>query len=345
MISLKVIVAMVPLGIVAFFSDVSSAQTTAPPVTLWQFGTRVRLLPGQFTLPMQPLGTSVDAFGSVTTYRYEVINKVEVPTTNVAGATIETTASAAARTIAASASGWIEIFGPENVLECSFVSENFGQCEDRSATTTFVGNSGAPKQPPPVLQVALPPASSTGPSATFIPISTSSAHHTPPVESKMPVGAIVGSVLAVVAVVVTGLILFILWRRRQRERLRFLEVTENAVAPYDITGAPTNPRSNQSNTNADKTRRVDPNALRTPAQVEAGHNTVSFPLGEKARYDAQLPQPVGSAEGSTSSSGTASPPADLSTTELARLLFHRINNRDTELDTAPPEYPATPAVR
>ncbi|KAJ7793897.1 hypothetical protein B0H13DRAFT_1935344 [Mycena leptocephala] len=60
---------------------------TATTVTLWQFG-RFRLLPGDSTLPLQPLGTASD--GSATTYLYQVTNP-KLITTDQSGFTTTTT--------------------------------------------------------------------------------------------------------------------------------------------------------------------------------------------------------------------------------------------------------------
>ena len=54
-------------------------------VTLWQFG-KGRLLAGQSTLPLIPLGTAPGGRRGVeTTYLYQIVNPVVVTTTNEDG--------------------------------------------------------------------------------------------------------------------------------------------------------------------------------------------------------------------------------------------------------------------
>ncbi len=70
------------------------AQATVTAVTLWQFG-RPRLLTGDATLPLQPLGTADD--GSATTYLYQILNPTVITTTNQVGFTTETVPTTSAQ--------------------------------------------------------------------------------------------------------------------------------------------------------------------------------------------------------------------------------------------------------
>ncbi|KAJ7839635.1 hypothetical protein B0H13DRAFT_1911131 [Mycena leptocephala] len=119
--SFKTIAALVSLF--AFFAHNTLAQTPVTAVTLWQFG-QGRLLEGQTTLPLQPLGTARD--GSATTYLYEVLNKAVVNTVVDGSFTTQTIASPATRTIIASASGWVEPFGTAGAIACGFIGPNLG---------------------------------------------------------------------------------------------------------------------------------------------------------------------------------------------------------------------------
>ncbi|KAJ7736129.1 hypothetical protein B0H16DRAFT_123855 [Mycena metata] len=190
-----------------------SAAPVQTAVTLWQFETG-RLLPGQLTLPLEPLTTAAD--GSATAYLYQVVNNAKLTTQNAAGVTTVTFPSTSARTIIASASGWIEPFSTDVAIECSFVRSDFGQCVLINGTAVVPSNSGAPITQ--VLQIAsstsLPP-----------PISSSSSKH------STPVGAIVGAVITILVVGVGGLFAFVILRRRRQRQM--WEDEKNAARAFD----------------------------------------------------------------------------------------------------------------
>ncbi|KAJ6514618.1 hypothetical protein DFH09DRAFT_1196437, partial [Mycena vulgaris] len=212
-------------------SSIVSAGTnnlipSVPAITLWQFG-QPRLLGGDATLPLQPLGTASD--GSATTYLYQVANLKSVTTTDTAGVlNIQTTEVTTPRTIVASASGWFEPFNNGGIIECSLINSGFGACMD---TTVGGGgttaNSGVPT--PAVLQVALtaPPLTVPTLGSQFTPALVSQFTSAPSaspsallehLDKPQPsVGAIVGGVLGgIAALVIFGIVLFALRRRRIR---------------------------------------------------------------------------------------------------------------------------------
>ncbi|KAJ7930967.1 hypothetical protein B0H13DRAFT_1960038 [Mycena leptocephala] len=158
---------------------------TATTVTLWQFGT-LRLLPGDSTLPLQPLGTASD--GSATTYLYQVTNP-KLITTDQSGFATTTTES---RTIIASASGWVEPWGTTWAIACNFVNSDFGQCLNINHTSTVTANSGVPTQVVLAVQTTSTPVLGT----TTPPESTNTVPIPPIHDGNQPgrrsMGAIVG---------------------------------------------------------------------------------------------------------------------------------------------------------
>ncbi|KAJ7174825.1 hypothetical protein C8R46DRAFT_1081828 [Mycena filopes] len=203
-----------------------AAGSAAAAVTLWQFG-QGRLLPGQLTLPLQPLATATD--GSATEYLYQVVNDATLTTTNAAGVTTVTFASASPRTIIASASGWVEPFDNGDAIECAFVDKDFGRCFQIHAGSAVPTNSGAPITQ--VLQIA--PPSSTATSAPLPSSSSSGASSNSNLNAKhsTPAGAIAGAVIAVVILPLGGLFAFVVLRRRRTRRL--WEDEKNAARAYD----------------------------------------------------------------------------------------------------------------
>ncbi|KAJ7218519.1 hypothetical protein GGX14DRAFT_595143 [Mycena pura] len=136
------------------------AQTEVDPVTavtLWQFG-KGRLLAGQSTLPLIPLGTAPG--GAETTYLYQALNPTVVTATNEDGflSVVGTFTSATPRTVIADASGWFEAFANEptqtgHTIACSLVNSGFGDCVDITGASTVTSNSGSPNAE--VFQVSL----------------------------------------------------------------------------------------------------------------------------------------------------------------------------------------------
>ncbi|KAJ7140560.1 hypothetical protein C8R43DRAFT_1017478 [Mycena crocata] len=288
---------------------VALAQEDAAFVTLWQFG-RHRLLNGHTTLAMQPLGITTDADGSATTYRYQVLNPATITTIEGGITTVRTTPSPTPRTIVASASGWVEfdalVVGLEATprIACNFISAAFGQCTDQISTTTTIGNRGTPT--PVVLTVGPPltsaPSSAPTPSSTPTLASTPTSTVDSAPQSQIPVGAIVGATVGC-AVLLVALALLLIWRRRRPNSSRV--ETDMAPRAYNIVRAP----SHDSRTAGDKSRRpAASEATPTSGGVSSSQN--NFPLTP-----------------------------DLSTTELARLLFQRVHANETQREEAPPEYP------
>ncbi|KAK7027837.1 hypothetical protein R3P38DRAFT_2940490 [Favolaschia claudopus] len=229
------------LGLVSFFALFSAdamAQipTTTQLVTLWQFG-QGRLLAGQATLPLQPLSTARD--GSATAYLFQALNPVTITTVVDGAFTTQTTPSATPRTVIASASGWIEPFGDDDIISCGLSDATFGGCvEIISQTNIKPQNSGVPT--PQVFRVAGATVSTSGeyfpsfgltPSPTLTPQSA-----TPAAAKRSSSGAVIGGVVAglLVFAAILALCIFLLrrrWRRQDETAARGFE------AP--VTAAPT----------------------------------------------------------------------------------------------------------
>nr|GAT56933.1 predicted protein [Mycena chlorophos] len=218
----------------------AQAQTTAEPsVTLWQFG-QPRLLNAPLgTLPLIPLGVSfavdgTETIGVATTYLYQA--KLPVPTTittTVGGtvtAVVETATQTSARTVIASASGWIEPFGGGDAIACSFVGANEGACVEGTASTT--ANTGVPTPEVLAVDVGALPAAATGVGA-----GSDSALSSPSSGKKsISTGAVIGIVVAVLVVIaILAGVWFVLWRRRMRQQFQL----EDGLAPKGFTpGSP-----------------------------------------------------------------------------------------------------------
>ncbi|KAK7053579.1 hypothetical protein R3P38DRAFT_2851053 [Favolaschia claudopus] len=221
------------LGLVSFFALFSAdamAQipTTTQLVTLWQFG-QGRLLAGQATLPLQPLSTARD--GSATAYLFQALNPVTITTVVDGAFTTQTTPSATPRTVIASASGWIEPFGDDDIISCGLSDATFGGCvEIISRTNIKPQNSGVPT--PQVFRVAAATVEKAAPSPTLTPQSDS----TPAAAKRSSSGAVIGGVVAglLVFAAILALCIFLLrrrWRRQDETAARGFE------AP--VTAAPT----------------------------------------------------------------------------------------------------------
>ncbi|KAF7337383.1 hypothetical protein MSAN_02264400 [Mycena sanguinolenta] len=215
------------VSILSFFFVLTLAQDSdsSEIVTLWQFG-QGRLLPGQATLPLVPLITASD--GSATMYLYEVLNPTVVTTVVDATFTTQTIPIPSSRTIVASASGWVELFGPGDNIACGFIDSTFGECF--IGTSTAPANSGAPT--PQTVRVGV--AASTPSSSPVESVSTS---------EKQPrsVGPIVGGAVAGSLIFIIGLALCVFLLRRRRQRLRD---AEDVLAPrvYNEPAAPEHSR-------------------------------------------------------------------------------------------------------
>ncbi|KAJ7062565.1 hypothetical protein C8F01DRAFT_101290 [Mycena amicta] len=204
--------------------SVLAQETPSVQVTLWQFG-QGRLLNGPLgTLPLIPLGTAPAQAGGATTYLYQAL----IPTTIAAQGVVETGTLTSARTIIASASGWMEPFGGGDNIACNLINANFGACV--TGTASLTANTGVPT--PEVLQVALnvlPPAGSiilSVPSSTIIPVNFKSS--TPGPSTAVIVGAVFASL---VGLSILAGIWFVLWRRRLRREMQ----VEDGLAPRGFT--------------------------------------------------------------------------------------------------------------
>ncbi|KAF7331430.1 hypothetical protein MKEN_00021400 [Mycena kentingensis (nom. inval.)] len=191
-------------------------------VTLWQFGP-FRLLGGEITLPLVPVGTA--PAGAATTFLYEVVNNHAVKTLESGIVQTRPSGATATRTIIASASGWLEIFpgsGDGHSIECSLVNATYGECVDRNRTITTTANSGPARAVALAVSTAMPLPGSTSASATTTPLPTSSSSipSLPSPSSKPPTAAIVGGVVGALAIIFVFTVIIFLLRRRRRARQR-----------------------------------------------------------------------------------------------------------------------------
>ncbi|KAF7310259.1 hypothetical protein MIND_00399800 [Mycena indigotica] len=207
------------LCFIIFPFAISAPSPASTSITLWQFG-QPRLLNAPLgTLPLIPLGSE----GGATTYLYQAL----VPATPTDDPRVIAT-STVARTIIASASGWVEPFDNGNNIACHLINPTFGACVEGTASQT--ANMGTPT--PEVLQVALdalPAAQSFLPNpSTSLPQSTQAA-------AGLPLPAIVGAVVgAVLLIAIVAGACFILSRRRRKQRS-----IEDGMAPRHFLAPPT----------------------------------------------------------------------------------------------------------
>ncbi|KAJ4482789.1 hypothetical protein C8J55DRAFT_510645 [Lentinula edodes] len=215
-------------------------------VTLWQFGAH-RLAGGEFTAPLLPIGTPSD--GLSTTFLYEVLDPVTTLVTEYDSPVLTVSVTSVLRTIVASASGWIESFGPGTEIQCNFVSSDIGECFDATQT-----NTGAPT--PVVLGVAatatstpneitlFSTTSATPPTSNSIPSPTGTISTTSTTSRKSSLGAIVGGTIAGVLVgcLFVILIFWLLRRQRRSRSISDLEKTSGSFytrpRPYAVTVPP-----------------------------------------------------------------------------------------------------------
>ncbi|GAW00774.1 hypothetical protein LENED_002324 [Lentinula edodes] len=80
-----------------------------------------RLAGGEFTAPLHPIGTPSD--GLSTTFLYEVLDPVTTLVTEHDSPVLTVSVTSVLRTIVASASGWIEGFGPVDLLRARFIQD------------------------------------------------------------------------------------------------------------------------------------------------------------------------------------------------------------------------------
>ncbi|KAJ7930969.1 hypothetical protein B0H13DRAFT_1960044 [Mycena leptocephala] len=314
---------------------------TATAVTLWQFGP-FRLLQGDSTLPLQPLGTASD--GSATTYLYQATNP-KLITTDQSGFTTTTTPPRASRTIIASASGWVEPWGTTWAIACNFVNSDFGQCLNINHTSTVTANSGVPTQvvlavqptSTPVLGTTTPPESTN-----TVPIPTSIPIHDGNQPGRRSVGAIVGGVVGGFAAIAILLTLFFFWRRR---RLRGIhqEVSPMAYDPiiegFDNSARPGLERA----TTYDTAEAGLSTSYYARSQLES---TATNPPSRVASNSAASPQAaqrnpvkVRRTEASLGNRGGApSQTADIPTSELVATLLQRLEDRERWVEQPPPVY-------
>ncbi|KIK59016.1 hypothetical protein GYMLUDRAFT_44756 [Collybiopsis luxurians FD-317 M1] len=218
-------------------------------ITLWQFGTN-RLLDGDFTQPLRPIGIASD--GLSTTYLYEVLDiKADDGTT--------TDINTLSRTIVASASGWDENVSDAVTIHCKFVAQKSGLCFDSQSHTA----SGAPTPVTFSITTELggpAPAPAAAPSNPIIPTDPSFPSNLSPTASvpeptisspsstqRISAGAIAGCATGGFVVLCLGILLvwLILRRRRQRSRSGALEwghsseVSKNSIE-CNVSALPNN---------------------------------------------------------------------------------------------------------
>ncbi|KAF7354279.1 hypothetical protein MVEN_01116000 [Mycena venus] len=306
------------------FTATSRAESTQTAVTLWQFG-RPRLRSGQVTLPLLPMGTAND--GSATTYLYQVLNPAEVITTDESGFVTKTTPSAISRTIVASASGWVEAFETMQAISCGFVDSTFGQCLDETITTTTRANSGAPT--PVVIpisanltQISVSPVPTSSAASNPVLSPSLSATNTSGLVKRPTVSAIVGVVIGTLLLIV-GMVIALWWCRRRRLNRMAKDLSRQPYVPMPVA-----------------------NALDAVAQSEMGEvSPASATTSEYSSTHVQLGGThdgkhfKGPQRGATSTVGPTSAwslPSEVSTTELAWTIHHRIQNQDFNGIPLPP---------
>ncbi|KAJ3930527.1 MAG: hypothetical protein NXY57DRAFT_1011696 [Lentinula lateritia] len=216
-----------------FASCVENTFAQSNNVTLWQFGAH-RLAGGGFTAPLLPIGTPSD--GLSTTFLYEVLDPVTTLVTEYDSPVLAVSVTSVLRTIVASASGWIESFGPGTEIRCNFVSSDIGECFDATQTDT-----GAPT--PVVLGVATTVTSTpneitlfsttsvTPPTSNSIPSPTGTISTTSTTSRKSSLGAIVGGTIAGVLVGCLFVILIFWLLRRQRRSRSISDLEKTSGSP------------------------------------------------------------------------------------------------------------------
>ncbi|KAF7326274.1 hypothetical protein MKEN_00480400 [Mycena kentingensis (nom. inval.)] len=195
-----------------------STLISAEEVTLWQFGSIGRLLPGAITLPLVPQGTAPDR--SDTTFLYQVVNPTAVALQESGIIVTKPTVTTVSRTIIAAASGWVEPF-PLHTIRCSFLTSDVGECLDELKSTTTVGNSGSPRALViPISSVIPPPRPTPHPAPAPSPL----AEPAPSPPSCLKTAPIVCGVLGALALLSLLTLFFVCLRRRRRlHRRGFLQ--------------------------------------------------------------------------------------------------------------------------
>ncbi|KAF5392828.1 hypothetical protein D9757_000993 [Collybiopsis confluens] len=223
-----------------FEATVSSSfdSASAQFVTLWQIDVG-NLLSAAFTLPLGPLGAAND--GQATTYLYQALNLItSYESADGLTSPVSTFLATTPRTIVASASGWIELFGPSgsptNALGCSLINSDVGNCFSGPLTALTPGETGKPI--PEVLAVTaslLSPTPSFSQSTTSLPNPFPSNTALSPASSESPgsrkpssagviAGGVVGGLVGLTMISLT----LVLFRRRHllRKKQLFEDGTE-----------------------------------------------------------------------------------------------------------------------
>ncbi|KAE9395804.1 hypothetical protein BT96DRAFT_942121 [Gymnopus androsaceus JB14] len=296
-------------------------------ITLWQFGTN-RLLQGQVTLPMLPVGVATD--GLSTTYLYEVADAV-VTGFESEGTPVAKSLNLTTRTIVASASGWIENFATSGAVQCNFINTVAGECFDKTSTVF-----GAPT--PVVITIAsytilfptvlststVPMQTSSSDPQIISPTPASASPGTSQSSQKSTVGAIVGGSIAGFLVL---LILKLTLTRRQKvfdfkkfdqescETLQNLNPAQRVVR--------TNLTPFYSNSNQAETANINARERQLQRQGKIRH------------IEASISAPQGN---SGHNSGQAAAPQDTSTSSMPEIL-ERLRRLE-EANAPPPSYVA-----
>ncbi|KAJ7876018.1 hypothetical protein B0H13DRAFT_1893843 [Mycena leptocephala] len=317
-------------------STAGLVQSTQTAVTLWQLS-GPRLLEGQVTAPLQPLGTASD--GSATTYLYQVLNPLQVVTTDESGFVTNTVKSATPRTIIASASGWVEL-NVMHSISCGFVDSSFG-CLDMNPVATKA-NSG---QPTPVTIPISGVSTQTSlsllptPPTTLNPVPSTTETDDSGLTTRNPaIGTIVGGIVGALLLIL-GLILGLWWRRRRISRTtkelapqpyspRMGADENNTRAPHSGTPPSAYSYNDASQSELEKVTR----SLFTASNYSSGP-TRGFPNAQDQQHSKNVRRGAPS-----SGMGTPRIPSDVPTSELAWTLYHRMQDQDFNGAPPPPGY-------
>ncbi|KAF7314842.1 hypothetical protein MKEN_00958700 [Mycena kentingensis (nom. inval.)] len=317
-------------------------------VTLWQFGPQ-RLLGGELTLPLVPVGTA--PAGPATTFLYEVVNNHAVKTLESGVVQTKPVGATATRTIIASASGWLEIFPGSSdgrSIECSLVNVTYGECVDRNRTMTTTANSGPARTLALAVSTAMP---FPGPTSTSATSSTTGIPSLP--SSKPPTAAIVGGVVGALAIIfVLTVIIFLLRRRRQaKQRAEYTTEIERPPAEMRVQPDPFVPSihftPDRSGAPAGTATRKGGLAAPRPHASFSSPPSCDLPYPGSTITDGDIDSVFGSRSNAGASAHEYGPVPDsgvisaaaLPTAELARILYQRsqmAGEREREESMPPP---------